>query len=99
MPDIEIQQQILNCKGKVTNVHFIPTYFYEYLDKRGDIKYSKEEKLEFLRKATQLRKQSIREGVDDGLYNDIVLLNFSKMEATGEFIGAEANNIKILLRN
>lgn len=77
-------------------VEFVPLELYDYLDMRGKINISKEEKQLYLEKAVQWRANDLAKEVEknNSLDNRTVLKQFSFMRKRGYFTGPEVERLK-----
>jgi len=78
----------------------IPLELYDYMDKRGEIKASNEEKLQFLQKATDWRYGQLQKEYEQktSVENLRALEHFRAMRNNGCIKGEEIEKVKILAK-
>jgi len=81
-------------------LEFISPMLYEWMDSNGNINKTREEKFEYVRRATNYRLSKLREELEneDCAINRYNLSEFVRMMNAGTLEGSEASKVKILAK-
>lgn len=96
----EMMQEVLEyLNRKELDLNFLPGYLYEYAEKLGLVKYSKEEKLSILEEAKNQRRNLLANYAKTNKIDDIIAFNqFCNMVKVDELDETEKLRVKELAK-
>lgn len=95
-----LQAIVRRVKGAEITFEYMPPMLYAYLDRRGEIVATKEEKREYLQKAAAWRSVELQKAWEKNSSTDNyrALQSFRAMREQGYFQGAEIDRVKLLAK-
>lgn len=89
-----------DLRKRTLRLEFLPLMIYDWLEKKERIKKTAAEKYEYLQQAVAYRQSKLAKAFEEQMNQDNrdALHAFIQMKETGEFKGAEVNNLKALAK-